>query len=397
MPSAPCSPRTNVTLGARAPGSATVLPLSASRRDGRGHPGVDAGRHGGRRPALRDAGLARVRLRRSVQPEVRADERVHIDGRGRAVLARGREPAPDGGGDVHRRRDDGVRVADLEQRAQQLRRLLVAPRRIARERLDEHVVERGRQRGAPRRRRGDGHRANALDDGVDVAAAEQLLAREQLVHDDGRREEIGARVERLAARLLGRHVRPLPHDALGAVAAPHGRGAAVGGGARDAEVGDLHLARARQQDVRRRDVAVHDPARVREVEPFAHLHGHVHRGAERHAALRGGGLEEGPQVGAVDVLHGDVERAREAAEVEDLDDVRVRQRDGELGLGDEPVLELGVAREVGEDALDGERLLEAVRAVRLGAEDLGHPAHGDALEEIVTRGRLFSFGHARLL
>ena len=270
----------------------------------------------------------------------------------------------------------------------------MAPRRIAREHLAEDLVERGRQRGAPRRGRGDRHGAHALDEGLDVASAEELLSREQLVHDDGRREDVGARVERLAPRLLGRHVRPFAHDALRPVRAAIDRGRGpVGRGARDAEVGDLHLAAPGQQDVRRRDVAVHDPPRVRGVEPLAHLHGHVHGRAHGQAA--DGTLEEAAEVEPVHVLHGDVQRARVAPEVEDLHDVRVRELDGELGLGDEAMLELGVARQVRQDALDGERLLEAVRAVRLGAEDLGHAAHGDAFEEIVTPRRLFSFwGHA---
>ena len=75
------------------------------------------------------------------------------------------------------------------------------------------------------------------------------------------------------------------------------------------------------------------------------------------------------------------------AEIEDLNDVRVRQAHGELGLVDEHVHELLAPRELGQDALDDEDLLEALDAVALGLEDLRHAALPQPLEQaIATEG-----------
>ena len=56
---------------------------------------------------------------------------------------------------------------------------------------------------------------------------------------------------------------------------------------------------------------------------------------------------------------------------------------GELGLGEEHLDELRVLREVGEDALDDQQLLEAHRPVGLGEEHLGHAARGELAEQLV--------------
>ena len=102
------------------------------------------------------------------------------------------------------------------------------------------------------------------------------------------------------------------------------------------------------------------------------------------------------EVEAVDVLHRDEQRLADAAEVEHLDDVRVRQPDRDLGLGDEPRRELGVARELGQDPLDRERLLEAVRAVGLREKHLRHAADRDAVQHVVAfEGFLERFVHVR--
>ena len=83
-------------------------------------------------------------------------------------------------------------------------------------------------------------------------------------------------------------------------------------------------------------------------------------------------------------LHRDVVGLVDLAQVEDLDDVRVRQRGHHLGLFDEHLDELLVARQVREDPLDGDHLLEAFDPLALGAEDLGHPAGRDLLQEGVA-------------
>ena len=96
-----------------------------------------------------------------------------------------------------------------------------------------------------------------------------------------------------------------------------------------------------------------------------------------------GAAEDGAQVAAMDVLHGDVVAAVDLSEVEDLDDVRMREAGDHLGLVDEHVHEFLVVREVGQDPLHRHDLLEPLDAAALGAEHLGHPAHRHALEQAI--------------
>jgi hypothetical protein len=85
-------------------------------------------------------------------------------------------------------------------------------------------------------RRHDSHRPALALVGGDLAT-ERMLAGDELVEHDAEREHIGPGRQRLAARLLGRHVRPLAFDHAGAVAFAAG----------DAEIGDANLARGREQ------------------------------------------------------------------------------------------------------------------------------------------------------
>src|SRR5262249_32112409 len=90
-------------------------------------------------------------------------------------------------------------------------------------------------------------------------AAERMRAADQLVEHDAEREHVRTRGEWLAARLLGRHVRPLALDHAVTEAFT----------TRDAEVGDPHLPGHGEQQVRRADIRVDDRAtraRMRELE-----------------------------------------------------------------------------------------------------------------------------------
>ena len=108
------------------------------------------------------------------------------------------------------------------------------------------------------------------------------------------------------------------------------------------------------------------------------------RQVERHAqALVPGAPHDRAQVAAVDVLHRDVVALLDPAEVEDLDDVRVGEAGHHLGLVHEHVQELLVLREVRQDALDRDDLLEALDAGALGLEDLGHAADRHPVDELV--------------
>ena len=94
------------------------------------------------------------------------------------------------------------------------------------------------------------------------------------------------------------------------------------------------------QDVGGLDVAVDEPAPVRRAQRVGDL------GDDRD---RAGGLEppllgqQRPQVGALDVAHGEVERPALDAGVEDLDDVRMVERRGEPALALEARAEHPVA------------------------------------------------------
>jgi hypothetical protein len=96
------------------------------------------------------------------------------------------------------------------------------------------------------------------------------------------------------------------------------------------------------------------------------------------------------EVDPVHVLHGDVVAGRTAlrgvdpTEVEDLDDVGVRQPHRELRLLHEHVHELFVGRELGHDALDDQNLLEAFDAKALGLVDVGHASPTELLQQSVA-------------
>ena len=95
------------------------------------------------------------------------------------------------------------------------------------------------------------HRAQRVEVGQ---VREQAVAGDQLAQQDADREHVAARVDVAVARLLRRDVRE-----LAAHAAVAGR---LLGALGDAEVGELDLAAARQQHVRRRHVAVDEAERL---------------------------------------------------------------------------------------------------------------------------------------
>ena len=95
-------------------------------------------------------------------------------------------------------------------------------------------------------------------------------------------------------------------------------------------------------------------------------------------------LDDGLEVGAVDVLHDDEVGVVADADVEDLHAVRVREVRGEARLVEEHRDELLLLGEVRQDALDRDLLLEALEARALGAEHLGHAARRELLDDAVS-------------
>src|ERR1019366_5492397 len=89
-------------------------------------------------------------------------------------------------------------------------------------------------------------------------------------------------------------------------------------------------------------------------------------------------------------LHRHVQLAVLLAEVEHLHHVRMTEASADPGLVDEHGDEVRVARELGEDALYRDDLLEAVRPCPACEIDLRHPARRDPPEQLVrtqARGR----------
>ena len=222
-----------------------------------------------------------------------------------------------------------------------------------------------------------------------VVARVEQLAGQAVVEDQPQREQIAARVDRLPARLLGRHEVGVALDhadlrAADAVVRLH-----------DAEVGQLHLAGERHEDVARRDVAVNDPERraVRGCASCARTPapaGSRARRSRRQATAaracraRSVALHQASEIAADDVLLGHEVFAADDAEVEDRHDVRVDELRLQARLVDELRHRVLVARQLRAQPLEHERAREALDAGGLGDEQLRHAAFAQAIDQAVA-------------
>ena len=202
-------------------------------------------------------------------------------------------------------------------------------------------------------------------------ARERHRSGQQLVEDDPRRVEIGALVDRGAARLLGREVLRRADDRAGL-----GHLARAGPG--DAEVGDLDATFAVDDHVVRLDVPVDDPVLVRVAQRGEDLSRVRDRDRHRARPARHDQLLQRP---ALDVLHHDVVRALGDAPVVDRDDVGVRQPGGVGRLAAEALDELLVVRVALVEDLHRDA---AAELLVLGEPDVGHPARAELALEAVA-------------
>ena len=155
---------------------------------------------------------------------------------------------------------------------------------------------------------------------------EGSLSCRHLVEDRAERELVGAEVEGLAARLLGRHVadgaengaRPRFLDCRGALAASL---RLVSQQLGQAEVEDLDVAVPGHHHVLGLQVAVDDAGRVGLAEAVGNLKRDIEQAPGRQRSF----VQELPQRLALDELHRDVDRGVRCADVVDRDDVRVVQ------------------------------------------------------------------------
>ena len=200
-------------------------------------------------------------------------------------------------------------------------------------------------------------------------------AHQQLVEHAAEGVDVGARVDGVAAGLLGAEVGGGAHHRadLGEVLVGVG-----GDGPGDAEVGDLHLPGGGDEHVAGLHVAVDDAVAVGEAEGGGHVGADVGDPVGVERAL---GAEDLRQGAAVDVLHDDEVGAVRLAPVVDADDVGVVEVGGGRGLAPEPLDERRVGGELREQHLHGDGPVEQLVA---GEEHLGHAAAPEASVQLVA-------------
>ena len=96
------------------------------------------------------------------------------------------------------------------------------------------------------------------------------------------------------------------------------------------------------------------------------------------------GAVDGAEVPAVHMVHGEEEGAVVLADIEDGDEVSVREAGGDACLFEEAACEGRVFCEVGEHALDDELLLPAGGALHACEVDFAHAAAREEAEEFVA-------------
>jgi hypothetical protein len=218
-----------------------------------------------------------------------------------------------------------------------------------------------------------------------VEIAVRRLPGEDLVEHDAEREDVGALVDALTGRLLGRHVRRRPHDVaetrrvVAQAAAGAGRdqlGTVVVERLGQPPVDHDGLAERADDHVGRLEVAVDHAARVRVADRLAHR---LHLGDQREPlGERLRGAQDLEERAPLDQLHGVERLARgPAAGLVDRDDPRVLQARGDQRLAHEARLLAGA-----EELLD--RHL-APEARVLGAHDLPDAAATDLAGALVDR------------
>jgi hypothetical protein len=200
--------------------------------------------------------------------------------------------------------------------------------------------------------------------------AERADAGEHLVEEHAEREHVGARVDRLALRLLGRHVPGrAPRLARGVVALDGGHAHRRIALPRETEVEHLRMERARRglgdEHVLGLDVAVNDPVRMRASERARRTATDSSSSRRRFETACGATLLE--------QLHDDDDAPVDLIDAVDRRDVRMRQLRGEPRLADEaPLLVVvGVARE---EHLEGDLAFEPL------VERAVHGAHASSPE-----------------
>jgi hypothetical protein len=208
-----------------------------------------------------------------------------------------------------------------------------------------------------------------------------------LIEHDAHGEDVGAPVDRFPQQVLGRHVRKLTFDLsrLGLRRnAVHGLG--------DAEVQELYRSRRTDEDVVRRDVAVHETERnavlvaklVRGVQPLASLPDQIDRDRQWDTVARSSGPHDRLQRFTVHPLHDDVERPALFTEIQRFDHVRMVDLRGKRRFLQKHPLRIFVVDHPSQNGLHGDDFLEPSRAALARCPNLSHPTSGNWQQELVA-------------
>ena len=222
------------------------------------------------------------------------------------------------------------------------------------------------------RRTGTGSLTCACASAVGDSRANGRAPGEQLVRDDGERVPVACGGRGLAERLLGREVTGRAEDRAARRQRRHPRGA------RDSEVGDVHVVGAVEEQVAGLHVAMDDALRMRVVERATRLL----EPPQRVGRLCAPGAQPLLERRAGDVLHDDVRPSARVSDVEDRDDVRVAgHARGRAGLTREPP-----PRRVVRDVRLGEQLHgdDAVERRVHRAVDAAHRALRERLDVLIA-------------
>ena len=238
----------------------------------------------------------------------------------------------------------------------------------------EHGVDRRGQARiqlgcAGRRFGGMEHRLGRRGIGLERAAS-----RQQLESHAAERVPVAGGCGGLAASLLGRHVPRATQDRA------RRRQRIVRGGARDAEIGDVHLPVVVEQEVAGLHVPVDDAGGMRGVERAGGLVEPGDRRVVRHSAFTKT-IRKGS---AAQVFHDDERRPVGLADVEDRHNVGMGERGGGQGLAREARAELVVRRVAVGQHLDGDDAAQD----RIGRTvDVSHATAGHEVDAHIARGQ----------
>ena len=258
--------------------------------------------------------------------------------------------------------------------------------RLGRERAQDHALELLGKAAQQRGRRSDLALEHGVHHLVVAVAAEGTLTRRRFVEHAAEREDVAPAIHTGARDLLGRHVSDL------ALELPRARGfVELSERLRHAEVGHLRGAVGGEQDVVRREVAMHDaeraPVLVGQLVGGMKARAGIRDDTRDHARVDCLGLPRSAKHACERVsahpLHRQIEGALLLSELVDLADVWMVNTRGDPRLVQEHALELGLLREVRQDRLQRDQLLEATLAVEARRPYASHPATSDGHEQLV--------------